>query len=73
MKNNIEVMKIGTEKLIESQKQTKELKEKILNHRNYNDGNNKKNADNIIEIIEKYPNKNGTGVLKTVLEIFDSY
>lgn len=59
--------------MIESQKQTKELKEKILNHRNYNDGNNKKNADNIIEIIEKYPNKNGTGVLKTVLEIFDSY
>lgn len=56
--------------MTESQKQTKELKEKILNHRNYNDGNNKRNADNIIE---KYPNKNGTGVLKTVLEIFDSY
>ena len=59
--------------MTESQKQTKELKEKILNHRNYNDGNNKRNADNIIEIIEKYPNRNGTGVLKTVLEIFDSY
>lgn len=55
------------------QEQIKELKEKILNHRNYNDGNNKRNADNIIGIIEKYPNKNGTGVLKTVLEIFDSY
>ena len=59
--------------MTESQKQTKELKEKILNNRNYNDGNNKKNADTVIEIIEKYPNKNGTGVLKTVLEIFDSY
>ena len=51
--------------MAELQEQIKELKEKILNHRNYNDGNNK--------IIEKYPNKNGTGVLKTVLEIFDSY
>jgi len=30
--------------MTELQKQTKELKEKILNHRNYNDGNNKKNA-----------------------------
>ena len=59
--------------MTELQKQTKELKEKILNHRNYNDGNNKNNADTVIEIIEKYPNKNGTGVLKTVLEIFDSY
>ena len=59
--------------MTELQEQTKELKEKILNHRNYNDGNNKRNADNIIEIIEKYPNKNGPGVLKTVLEIFDSY
>lgn len=28
--------------MTELQKQTKELKEKILNHRNYNDGNNKK-------------------------------
>ena len=59
--------------MTESQKQTKEIKEKILNHRNYNDGNNKKKADTVIEIIEKYPNKNGTGVLKTVLKIFDSY
>ena len=59
--------------MTELQEQTKELKEKRLNHRNYNDGNNKKNADTVIEIIEKYPNKNGTGVLKTVLEIFDSY
>lgn len=28
--------------MTELQKQTKELKEKILNHRNYNDKNNKK-------------------------------
>ena len=55
------------------QKQTEELKEKILNHRNYNDGNNKKNADTVIEIIEKYPDKDGTGILKILLEIFDSY
>ena len=55
------------------QEQTKELKEKIFNHRNYNDGNNKKNADTVIEIIEKYPDKDRTAILKTVLEIFDSY
>ena len=59
--------------MTELQKQTEELKEKILNHRNYNDRNNKKNADTVIEIIEKYPDKDGTAILKTVLEIFDSY
>ncbi len=59
--------------MTELQEQTKELKEKIFNHRNYNDGNNKKNADTVIEIIEKYPDKNGTAILKTVLDIFDSY
>jgi hypothetical protein len=59
--------------MTELQEQTKELKEKILNHRNYNDGNNKKNADTVIEIIEKYPDKDGTGILKILLEIFDSY
>ena len=59
--------------MTELQEQTKELKEKILNYRNYNDGNNKKNADTVIEIIEKYPDKDGTGILKILLEIFDSY
>ena len=51
----------------------KKLKEKILNDRNYNDGNNKKNADTVIEIIEKYPDKDGSGILKILLDIFDSY
>ena len=59
--------------MTELQKQTEELKEKILNHRNYNYRNNKKNADTVIEIIEKYPDKDGTGILKILLEIFDSY
>lgn len=33
----------------------------------------KKNVDTVIEIIEKYPDKDGTGILKILLEIFNSY
>ena len=33
----------------------------------------KKNVDTVIEIIEKYPDKDGTGILKILLEIFNIY